>query len=284
MGRMEQHQYEKRGYLNEEYRLFYLEDIVPKEVEYHYHDFDKVLIFIKGNIDYSIEGKMYTLLPGDVVLVPRGAVHKVSPRENCEEDAYVRLVIYISPDFLTKYEENGYTLRRCFETALEKHINVFRSDKKKGMVRLPEGKDLIQSLSSNGIMPKLKRENLLIQYLIMLNEVIDTDQKVFVDALQFNKKIVELIQYINENLTDDLSIEKLSEQLYISKYHMMRQFKNETGYTIANYINQKRLLLAREKLKAGEQVTKVCYDCGFRDYTTFVRSYKKLFNMLPSQE
>lgn len=281
---MEENKYEKRGYLNEDYRLFFLEDIVKKEVEYHYHDFDKILIFLKGNIDYTIEGKTYSLLPGDVVLVPRGAVHKVSHRESETQSAYVRLVIYLSTDYLTKYEEGGYTLRHCFEIASEKHRYVFRNDKKSGTKRLPDGKGFIDGLSEGGMMPKLRQENLLLHYLIQFNDVIHTDQELYVDTKHFNKKIIELIQYINNHLTQELSIEQLSEQMFLSKYHMMRQFKNETGYTIANYINQKRLLLAQEKIKAGEPVTKVCYDCGFRDYSTFVRAYKKRFLVLPSKE
>ena len=98
-----------------------------------------------------------------------------------------------------------------------------------------------------------------------------------------NKKIVEIIRYINDHLTEEVSIDMLAEKFYISKYHMMRQFKEETGYTIGNYINQKRLLMAREWLKRGESVTKVYLDCGFKDYSTFVRAYKKLFDEVPSK-
>ena len=56
-----------------------------------------------------------------------------------------------------------------------------------------------------------------------------------------------LLRYINHNLTEDLSIETLARKYYLSKYHMMRKFKEETGYTIHNYIISKRLLLARTK-------------------------------------
>ena len=64
---------------------------------------------------------------------------------------------------------------------------------------------------------------------------------------------------------------------------MMRQFKAETGYTIGNYINQKRLLYARELLKQGEAVTKVYLDSGFKEHSTFVRAYKQMFHEVPSK-
>ena len=75
-------QYEKRGYLNEDFRLFYLEDLAAREIEYHYHDFDKILVFFKGNITYTIEGKAYSLLPGDIILVPQGDSHKVESNDD----------------------------------------------------------------------------------------------------------------------------------------------------------------------------------------------------------
>lgn len=64
---------------------------------------------------------------------------------------------------------------------------------------------------------------------------------------------------------------------------MMRLFKQETGYTLGQYITQKRLLLARELILSGVPSTQVCFDCGFRDYSTFSRSYKKLFQESPRE-
>ena len=64
---------------------------------------------------------------------------------------------------------------------------------------------------------------------------------------------------------------------------MMRLFKQETGYTLGQYITQKRLLLARELILSGVPSTQVCFDCGFRDYSTFSRSYKKLFQNPPGR-
>ena len=55
---------------------------------------------------------------------------------------------------------------------------------------------------------------------------------------------------------------------------MMRKFKNETGYTIHNYITSKRLLMARSLISQGMPVMKAAQASGFHDYTTFVRAYK----------
>lgn len=284
---MEQKQYEKRGYLNEAFKVFYLEDLVSKEIEYHYHDFDKILVFFKGNIEYTIEGKSYTLIPNDIILVPQGASHKVRPLTESLDNSteYFRLVIYISPRYLIGAEENGKNLRNCFLQVTDRYSNVIRlkGNGESGLITL--AKQLRESVLQRNtqLWDGLYQNALLQQFMILLNRKMMDDSLYFVDTGRCNRKIVEIIRYINEHLIDEVSIDMLAEKFYISKYHMMRQFKEETGYTIGNYINQKRLLMAREWLKKGEPVTKVYLDCGFHDHSTFVRAYKQLFGELPSK-
>lgn len=297
---MDKKQYEKRGYLEEDYKIFYLEDLVAKEIEYHYHDFDKILVFFKGNIEYTIEGKVYTLIPNDIVLVPQGDSHKVEPSLKALHDEhigntasrmekkggeYVRLVIYLSPRFLMQFEENGMNLRNCFLQAKDKYSHVVRESVKGEKLLLDLATQLKQSVLQKDAeaLGSLFQKTILLQFMILLNREIKKESIHFVDTSRCNKKVVDIIQYINSQLTDEISIDRLSEKFYISKYHMMRQFKAETGYTIGNYINQKRLLMARELLRQGEAVTKIYLDVGFKDYSTFVRAYKQLFGEIPSK-
>jgi len=259
----QKNEYEKRGYLNEDFKIFYLEDIAPAEIEYHYHDFDKILVFFKGNITYTIEGKSYTLIPGDIILVPQGDTHKVESEEN---SLYARLVIYLSPQYLSSIEENGKSLRDCFLHSKERYSNVVRLNEKgkEQLSVLAAGmRDEIRKNEKIGF-DSLYQRTYLLQFLISLNRKMQDESIHFVNTNQCDKKIVEIIQYLNYHLTEEISIDGLAERFFVSKYHMMRRFKAETGYTIGNYINQKRLLYARELLKQGEPVTKVYLDSGFR--------------------
>lgn len=297
---MDKKEYEKRGYLEEDFKIFYLEDLVSKEIEYHYHDFDKILVFFKGNIEYTIEGKAYTLIPNDIVLVPQGDSHKVEPLLDVSLDKqkstltqdkgkkgaeYIRLVIYLSPQFLTQYEEKGMSLRDCFLRVKDKYSHVVRLQSKNEKTLFDLAKQLRQSvlLKDTEMLGSLYQRTLLQQFLIFLNREMKKESVHFVDTSRCNKKVVDIIQYINNHLADEISIDSLAEKFYISKYHMMRQFKAETGYTVGSYMNQKRLLMARELLKQGEPVTKVYLDTGFNDYSTFIRAYKNLFGEIPSK-
>ena len=102
------------------------------------------------------------------------------------------------------------------------------------------------------------------------------------ESLKYDKQIEKILKYINNNLCTDLSIEFLSQKFYISKYYLMHKFKKETGYTLHNYVMQKRLLIAKDLIKSGEPITKTYIQCGFNDYSCFLRSFKNIFHKSPN--
>ena len=81
------YQSEKKGYLNEEFRLFHIKDQTGQEFSYHYHDFHKVVIFLSGKVTYHIEGKAYHLKPWDILLVSRHAIHNPRLMHPCPMSA-----------------------------------------------------------------------------------------------------------------------------------------------------------------------------------------------------
>lgn len=272
--------YEKRGYLNSEFRLFHLTDSKLEKLDFHYHDFDKIMIFIKGKVTYMIEGKSYDLKPYDIVLVNHNDIHRpvVDPSV-----PYERIIVYISPGFINAYQTADYDLNFCFEQAKKEHSNVLRihSDAKQALLRIT--KDLENSFLSPGYAGSLYQQVLFLEFMIHLNRAALDHHLEYLNTDASNQKIIQIMQYISDHLTEELNIDNLAEQFFISRYYMMRLFKSETGYTIGNYINYKRLLLAKEAIAQGIPITQACFDCGFRDYSTFSRAYKKLFGKSPRQ-
>ena len=103
-------------------------------------------------------------------------------------------------------------------------------------------------------------------------------------AASGDSKVVALLQYLNLHLTEELTIDQLSERFYVSKYHMMRRFRRETGYSIHGYVTEKRLLLAQRLLAQGVSPSEVGAQVGYQDYSTFSRAYKKQFGRGPSAD
>ena len=103
--------YEKRGYLNEDFRFFAISGKGLPEMDYHYHEFHKILFLREGEVGYSIEGRRYELKKNDTVIIPAGCIH----RPEIEDGVfYSRYVLYISPEFLQKYSTDDTGLNECF--------------------------------------------------------------------------------------------------------------------------------------------------------------------------
>ena len=91
-----------------------------------------------------------------------------------------------------------------------------------------------------------------------------------------------MLRYIDDHLSEDISIDELAERVYLSKFHMMRLFRAETGSSIHGYITQRRLLLARDMMAEGMSATESCFRSGFRSYSSFTRTYGRHFGTTPT--
>lgn len=266
----------KTGYLIEDFRLFHLNDRTDREFSWHYHDFHKIIVFVSGKVTYHIEGKAYHLRPHDILLVSQGAIHKpeIDPAV-----PYERYIFWIRNDLAPA------ELCTCFQKANDRSFNLVRLDS----VLQERIKDILpeieQSLHQKQFGDSILSEALFTQFMIYINRIFlknstAPDRK----SYSSDSQVEQLLKYINRNLSEDLSIDHLAERFFFSKYHMMRKFKEDTGYTIHSYIVSKRLLQARALISQGTPVMKAARQSGFRDYTTFVRAYKKQFGTSPTQK
>lgn len=261
--------YEKQGYLTEDFKLFHIRDFSDKQYDFHYHDFYKMIFFLRGNVTYCIEGKNYELMPRDLVLVSKSEIHRpiISP-----DSEYERYVLYISSTFLS-YDGR---LRECFDKAQASHTGVLRIS--------PSESDKLLDILSNAerIMKAqefgydLYAKLLVSEALLRISESVHKNGIDFSGKVVFDEKIVQACEYINAHLSEELSIDKLSERFFISKYYFMRLFKEQTGYSVHQYILEKRILYTKRLVEEGEKVTYACIKAGFKDYSTYLRAKKKL--------
>ena len=267
---------EKTGYLKEAFRLFHIKDRTEREYHYHYHDFHKIIVFLSGKAAYHIEGKTYRLKPWDILLVSRGAIHKP---EIDFSVPYERLILWIRPDIPAQ------TLLSCFQKASDRSFNLIRLD-----ARVQERlKDILCQLET--ALPEtqfgdaLLKDALFTQLMVYVNRMfLQKDYLADRRSYSSDSQVEQLLRYINRNLSGNLSVDALAGHFFLSKYHLMRKFKAETGYTVHNYILSKRLLLARTLISQGVPVLKAAAQSGFQDYTTFVRAYKKQYQTTPTQK
>ncbi len=271
----------KRGYLEGDFQLFYLKDQKNMEFEFHHHDFNKILIFLSGNVTYLIEGTAYKLKPWDIILVSDNEIHK--PIIDSTE-IYERIVIWVNSSFLRKHSDSTSNLHTCFERCGNHKSNLIRYQ--------PQSVDHIKTIlfqlknacTQTEFGSRILKNSLFMQFIVSLNrEFLGIEKKKALQDINYDKNIDSILDYINQNLKENLSIDHLSSKFFVSKYYLMHKFKKQTGYSIHHYILQKRLLMANSLIRKGLPAMEVSLVCGFGDYSNFVRAFKKKFGLSPKK-
>lgn len=270
--------FEKYGYLEDDFRMFHLIDRQRRDFAFHYHDFNKIIIFLKGNMNYTIEGRNYSLKPYDIILVNAGEIHRPSAFDASE---YERIIIYVSTQFLNAYKQEDYDLNECFESAKKEKSNVLRIHSLEKSKLYQVCLELEHSFSEAAFAQELYQRILFLEFMIQLNRTVISHHINYLDSSIGSTKLVQILDYINGHLSEEITIDKIASSYYLNRYYLMHFFKEETGYTIGNYITEKRLLLAKNLVQNGCPVTEACYQSGFKNYSTFSRAFKKTFHTIP---
>ena len=256
----------KRGYLNEGFRLFYLKDSRAQQLDYHYHEFDKIILLLGGKVTYTVEGVTYFLKPWDMLLVP-----------------YERIVLWLDRAWLSERSDPDAALDTCFRTVQERGFHLLRTDAE-SRLRYMQTVGQLQDALRSGEFGAARMADLLCQQLLIgVNRDIlrSRTAQEETDSYRVDPKIEEILRYIAQHLEEPLSIDELAARFYLSRYYLMHRFKEVTGYSVHQYIRQKRLLRAGEQIRAGVPVMKAAEQAGFTEYSTFLRAFRSTFHMSP---
>ena len=272
----------KRGYLRENFRFVRLKDSRAQQIGYHYHEFDKIILLLGGKVTYVVEGVTYFLQPWDLLLVPHDRIHRpiIDPSE-----PYERVVLWLGQDWLRRRSAEEAPLDTCLQEAVRRNFHLLRippADR-------PAYLQLLQSLESALWSEEFgyrQMADLLCQQLLLTvsRDMLRSQAKEsHRESYRLDPKMDEILQYIATHLGEELSVDGLAGRFYLSRYYLMHRFKAVTGYSLHQYITQKRLLLAGELLRQGTPVMKAAEQAGFRDYSTFLRAFQATFRMSPRQ-
>ena len=221
-------------------------------------------------------------LPYDIVFVPHNCIHYPTISDTA---TYERIVLYIDPNYLKNKIDTTDKLDFCFNYAQEHNSYVMNLDNINENDILKQIQILESSFNDKGFAHELYSNLKFLEFMILINRAIINDNKNLTihHKVSYDKTINSVIDYINEHLFTELNIDYLANHFFVSKYYLMRKFKLKTGYSIHQYILNKRLIVAKEKIKSGIALTQICFDCGFKDYSTFSRTFKQIFKQTPRE-
>lgn len=237
----------------------------------HTHSHYELYCFLAGDVDFLVEGTTYPLEAGDLMIIGRSEAHYTRLHSPAP---YERIVIHFSPQNILGTPEETAHIRKLLDGRPLGKGNRFPGATQKN----PHWVQYLHKLiNASGWARSVYLTTLLHELAAAYAELPE-------GSSGKAGGISGIIRYINENLTQPLSLELLSQEFFISKAQLNRSFKKTTGSTVWEYIQAKRLLLAKELLRTGNPPTQVGIQCGFGNYSGFYRAYKKRFGCAPNEE
>ena len=267
----------RAGYLRENYRYFHLRDTAGQELDFHFHEFDKIVLLLSGRVDYTVEGSSYALKPWRVLLVKHHTIHKAMIDKS---EPYERIIIYLDGKYFDR-SAPGARLMDSFDQADKRGEHLLLPTEQQRLAMEEVIRAYERAAEDQGFGAEALRESYIIQLLIYIGRMTAVSGETGYG--QYDPKIRQVLSYINENLGEELRVEQLAERAYLSKYHFMRLFKSQTGSSVHAYVRQKRLLHAARLIREGMSVNKAAAESGFGDYSAFHRAFRESFGISPGE-
>lgn len=264
---------------SKDFEAFYYSDLNFQTLPAHTHDYYEFYLFLEGDLDLEISGRARPLHPGDMVLVPPGVSHHALMHSS--DRPYRRFVLWVSQEYAARLlkESPDYvflmqraaTSGRCYYHFYEAEFSSIQSR----LIRLLEefhsdryGRNAAVYLALNDL-------------LLYMNRIIYEREHPVVSGS--GDLMQEITLFIDEHLTEDLSLDVLANHVCLSKYYIAHYFKDSLGISIHQYITKKRLQSCSEAIAAGSDITRTFDEYGFRDYSSFYRMFRKEYGMSPRE-
>jgi YesN/AraC family two-component response regulator len=262
---------------------FFMNHVVtesPNDIATHIHDCYELFYFISGDLTYYIEGQAYKLCPNDMILTNSRELHRI---EFNSKSCFERKYIHFKPEFISSYQTDEYNMLSYIEKRKLGYFNRIpaKSVLEDGIFDLWDKieKTTQEDSPENLIMMK----TYFIQMLITINKIPSENINSFVISHKYDQKIVAILEFINKNLNEKITLDLLESEFYVNKYYLCHIFKTNTGFTVIEYITYKRIMRAMELLTSGSTALDAAHAVGFGDYSTFYKAFKKITGFSPKQ-
>ncbi len=262
------------------FEVFHYREPRPNAVEVHHHDFYEVYYLLGGEVEYWVDGRIIRMIPGDLLLINPLELHR--PILDQASPVYERIVLWIDREYLESLFSGQIRLSSCFDTSLPTHTHLIRPAASERTALTARMSELVREFYSRDFGSDLCAYGLFLQFMVQLNRMaLHTDGQQEETEEQLSPLVQEALNYISGHIQEELSLEDIAGQFYVSKYHLSHAFSREVGVSVYRYIMMRRLLMARQLLAAGESAGQVCRSCGFSDYTSFYRAFKSEYGISP---
>ena len=267
--------------LSKDYEIFYYNNSDVKDVGAHSHNYYEYYFFLEGDVTMHIGDKSYPMYPGDVMLIPPG-IHHHATLENGSLKPYRRFVFWISKDYANELIGQSLDYGYLMQYVINHKEYIFHQD----LVSANEISSRIFRLLTEVKSNRFGRDTQIqldIQDVILFINRKVYEQKHQTSSHESDSLYEKLLLFIEEHIDEDLSLSRLSNEFYVSSYHVSHVFTENAGVSLHQYILKLRLRLCADAILTNDGIADVYSQFGFADYTSFYRAFKKEYGMSPRQ-
>ena len=244
----------------------------------HSHPYFEFILVRRGICEYLSGGKRFLLHPDEMLLISPGTVHTMI----CPSDSssYERLILQVDAEFMVQVLNDCMLQER---TNRFPSLYILRAEDvcRWGLRELLERINATASVTDSGLRDQLYRCQIG-ELMLTIEHVAGTSQSVAPNAS--SALISGVTAYILERFRDpELNVASIAQQFYVSRAHLSRIFKRYTNESIRHYITDLRMQEFRYGLVTGKSVLDACLASGFSDYSSFVKSFRNLYGITPTE-
>lgn len=236
----------------------------------HSHKEYELNLYINVKATIFINETGYSINDNDILFIPPNVEHSIYLSEHTKNASYERIVINFNNNFINWMSQvlpiwdyiNAICNQPYYKISLKLDDFVHVSE-------------LFNKILENYQLKKAAEMVINFYYLIKFL----ANNK---NHLNPNSKVYEITRYLDENYKEDISLKKLSELFYLNPSYISRMFREQTGLTVVQYLQFRRILAAHNAIThRGVDITTACYESGFGSIQHFYRVYKKLIGHSP---
>ena len=270
--------------LSKYFELYYYNDLHDDRLNYkvrsHTHNYYEFYFFLEGDVSIRIDGAEYPLKAGNMILIPPLISHQVIIHNT--SIPYRRFVFWISENFYHQLQIESEDYIYVMQQVQKKKNYIYSYDRILFHELQARIFQLLEEIHSSRFGKDIKISLCVHELLLYINRSIyEKDHHELHEETQ--NLYQNLLYYIETHLEEDLSLDRLAHEFYISKYHISHIFKEKLGLSIHQFITKKRLLMCRDAIASRKKIGEIYLLYGFKDYSSFFRAFKKEFGMSPKE-
>ncbi len=273
---------ERQYMIHEGYEVYEKQGAPMGAITFHYHNFYEIIYVLEGEYSSLIENQTYHLKKGDFLLINQNVMHKYEFVEH-RHDSSKRIILWITKEMLDQLGAGQMDLTACFTEgqSCAYHFPVYYEEMLRGYLLRLAMADTMEDVAGAKQLMDRGHLTLLFGY---LNSLCKCKEYIFSHEELVTHPLVEKVTaYCEAHISEKITVEDLAEYVHMSKYHFLRKFKEITGVTVHAFVTNKRLIKACEGIREGISIQQVYQDCGFADYSSFLRNFKTAFGVSPGK-